>query len=90
MSNVRYGPYDGGAALCCLDCGSVVLDQAAHTRFHSILAGHAWALAVLRTSHIAAHIHDRYDVIERMDRKKFDSWSAEAFAEVVVGLDEPT
>lgn len=67
----------------CLDCGNVVFSEAAHTRFHSILSGHAWSLAVLKTSHIAAHVHDKYDVVERIDSRKFDSWSADALAEVI-------
>lgn len=70
----------------CLDCGALVLDEPAHTRFHGILGGHAWALAVLKTAHIAAHVHDRYEVVERIDSKTFDSWSADALAEVVADL----
>ncbi len=73
---------DGTAG--CLDCGGVVFDTAAHTRFHSILGGHAWALAVLKTSHLAAHVHEKYDVAERIGSRKFDSWSGEALAEVTV------
>lgn len=69
-------------SVVCLDCGSFVMDVAAHTRFHSILSGHAWSLAVLKTSHLAAHLHDKYDVAERINSKKFDSWSADALAEV--------
>jgi len=30
-----------------------------------------------------AHVHDRYEVVERIDSKKFDNWSADALAEVV-------
>ena len=74
--------------LLCEDCGALVMDNAAwaHTRFHSILSGHAWALAVLKTAHIGAHVHDRYDVPERIDSKRFDNWSGDAFKEVT-GLD---
>jgi hypothetical protein len=71
----------------CLDCGVVVIITDAHTRFHSILSGHAWSLAVLKTSHIAAHVHDKYDVVERIDSKKFDNWSADALAEVVAEME---
>jgi hypothetical protein len=63
------------------------MNKAAHTRFHSILSGHAWSLAVLKTSHVAGHVHDRYDTVERIDSKKFDSWSADALAEVIEGLE---
>jgi hypothetical protein len=69
-------------SVVCADCGAFVLDVSAHTRFHSILSGHAWSLAVLKTSHVAAHTHDQYDVVERIDSRKFDSWSADALAEV--------
>lgn len=76
----------GRSVVMCEDCGALVLDQAAHTRFHSILGSHAWALAVLKTAHLAAHVHDRYEVGERIDSKRFDNWSAEALAEVVSHL----
>jgi hypothetical protein len=69
----------------CIDCGSFVMDKTAHTRFHSILSSHAWAIAVLKNRHIAGHVHDRYDVVERIDSKRFDSWSTEALARVVEG-----
>ncbi len=87
----QYGPvaaFAPGAAVTCLDCGSVITDQAAHTRFHSILSGHAWALGVLKTSHIAAHVHEKYDVAERIDSRKFGSWSGEALAEVIRDMGE--
>lgn len=86
----RYQPHAGnhvGADHVCLDCGAIIADQAAHTRFHSILSGHAWALAVLRTAHIGPAAHNRYNVRERIDSKHFDSWSADALAEVVAGRD---
>ena len=67
----------------CEDCGAAVTDQAAHTRFHSILSAQAWTLAVLRNAHLAAQLHDKYDAVERIDSKRFDSWSADALAEVV-------
>lgn len=70
-------------AVICLDCGAAVTDQAAHTRFHSILGGQAWALAVLKTAHIGPAVHDKFDVVERIDSKKFDSWSADVLAEVI-------
>lgn len=69
-------------SVVCTDCGVFVMDVAAHTRFHSILSSHAWALAVLKTAHIAAHVHDKYEVVERIDSKRFDNWSADALAEV--------
>lgn len=71
----------------CLDCGCFVADKKAHTRFHSILSSHAWSLAVLKTSHIADHLHAKYDVVERIDSKKFDNWSADALAEVMAEMD---
>ncbi len=83
MSEPRYSqdvPVD--AYTLCLDCGSIVADQAAHTRLHSILGGHAWALAVLKTSHIAAHVHDKYEAYDKIGSKRFDSWSSDALAEV--------
>jgi hypothetical protein len=92
----RYAPVPARFAIGhvwrCLDCGSMGLaeDQPAHTRFHSILSGHAWTLAVLKTSHAGASVHDRYDVVKRIGSRKFDSWSADAFAEVVAGLPEGT
>ncbi len=70
-------------SVVCADCGAFVLDTAAHTRFHSILGAHAWALAVLENAHIAAHVHDRYEVKEKIRSKKFDSWSGDALAEVI-------
>jgi hypothetical protein len=80
----------GERLLHCTDCGALIDDSSVstHDRFHSILSGHAWSLAVLKTSHIAAHVHDRYDVPERIDSKKFDSWSADALAEVT-GVQNP-
>lgn len=75
-------------SVVCLDCGVFVMDKAVHARFHSILSAHAWALAVLKIAHIAAHVHDRYDVVERIDSKKFDNWSADALAEVIAAHDQ--
>lgn len=69
-------------SVVCMDCGVFVMDTAAHTRFHSILSAHAWALAVLKNRHLSAAVHDKYDVAERIDSKRFDSWSADALAEV--------
>jgi hypothetical protein len=82
MAEPRYTEIDGVGQVC-EDCGAMVFQRDAHTRFHSILSGHAWALAVLKTSHIAAHVHDRYDAVERIDSKQFDSWSADALAEII-------
>jgi len=82
----RYQVADG--VTVCLDCGVVVAITEAHTRFHSIMSSWAWMLAVLKTSHVAAHIHDQYDVVERIDRRKFDNWSTDALAEVVVGMED--
>lgn len=74
------GPrYENGS---CLDCGAAIANEAAHTRFHSILSAQAWALAVLQTGHIAAHVHDRYEIYDKIKSKRFDSWSADALAEV--------
>jgi hypothetical protein len=70
-------------SVICMDCGVFVMNRAVHTRFHSILSSHAWALAILKTRHIAASVHDKYDVVERIDSKQFDNWSADALAEVV-------
>ena len=83
MSEPRYVEEDG--ILACLDCGVVVVIREAHTRYHSIESSWAWALAVLKTAHVAAHIHDKYDVVERIDSRKFDNWSADALREVIGG-----
>lgn len=72
-------------SVVCADCGVFVMDKTAHTRFHSILGAHAWALAVLKTAHIAAHVHDRYEAYDKISSKKFDSWSGDALAEVIAG-----
>jgi len=85
MAEPRYAPFLG-AQWSCEDCGAAVTDQAAHTRFHSILSAHAWTLAVLKTTHISLAVHDRYNAVERIDSRKFDSWSGEAFAEVIRSL----
>jgi hypothetical protein len=87
MTGPRYKVTDGTTV--CEDCGVVVAITEAHTRYHSIESSWAWALAVLKTAHVAAHIHDNYDVVERIDSRKFDNWSADALAEVVAGLDQP-
>lgn len=84
MTAPRYETADG--IITCLDCGMIVAITEAHTRFHSILSAQAWALAILQTSHIGADVHDRYDVRERINRKKFDSWNADALAEVIRDL----
>jgi hypothetical protein len=69
----------------CEDCGVVVAITEAHTRYHSIQSSWAWALAILKTHHIGPDVHDRYDVVERIDSKRFDSWSGDALAEVIAG-----
>jgi hypothetical protein len=84
-SGPRYKVTDG--ITVCEDCGVVVAITEAHTRFHSILSSHAWSLAVLKNSHIAAHAHDRYNVVEKINSKKFDSWSGDALAEVIADMD---
>lgn len=85
----RYTPAEPiGRCDTCRDCGAIVADRAAHDRFHSILASHAWALAVLQVTHIAAHIHDRYEANDKINSKQFDNWSADALAEVVKDIDE--
>ena len=80
--------YPSSSWSVCEDCGCLVAEKKAHTRYHSIQSGWAWALAVLKTAHIAAHVHDKYEVPERIDSRKFDNWSADALAEVVRAMDE--
>ena len=87
MTGPRYK--DVAGVDVCEDCGVAVFIREAHTRFHSILSGHAWALAVLKTSHIAAHVHDKYEAVERIDSKTFDSWSGDALAEVMAAGQVP-
>ena len=77
----RYATTDDGR-LYCEDCGVAVILKATHTRFHSILSSHGWTLAVLQNTHLSAVTHDRYDAVERIKRRTFDNWSADAFAEV--------
>jgi hypothetical protein len=69
--------------IVCLDCGAIIAETAAHSRFHSVLNGHAWMLAVLKTAHIGAGVHDRYDVDERTARRQFDSWTNDALADLI-------
>ena len=83
MTEPRYEEEDG--ILACLDCGAIVVDRKVHTRFHSTLSAHAWALAVLKTAHIAAHVHDKYEAYDKIDSKQFDSWTNDALAEVIEG-----
>lgn len=54
----------------CTDCGCLVLDMAAHERFHSILNSHALVLALLQTSHTVEHVHNRYDIHERIEARR--------------------
>ena len=77
-------------SVVCMDCGVFVMNVAARNRFHSILSGHAWSLAILKNSHIGEHVHDRYDVVERINSKGFDSWSSEALAEVISEMEDGT
>jgi hypothetical protein len=84
----RYTVTDG--VTVCEDCGVVVAITSAHTRFHSILSSHAWTLAILKTSHVSQGVHDRYDAVERIDSKRFDSWSADALAEVIAAHEKPS
>jgi len=82
MTEPRYvDSMDGTTA--CEECGVVVKFRQAHTRFHSILNGHAWALSVLKIAHIADHVHNKYEVTERIDSRHFDSWTNEALDEVL-------
>lgn len=93
-SGIRYRetPWEGnrpathGADLMCLECGVPVWDTEIHGRFHSILSSHAWAIAVLSTSHISESAHDRYEIYEKIRSKKFDNWSDDAFKEVTEGV----
>lgn len=48
----------------------------------------AWLLAILKTSHVSHAVHERYDVAMRESRRKFDSWSADALAEVIAANEE--
>ncbi len=72
----------------CDGCGALVANTYTHDRFHSVLASHAHALAVLKTAHLAAHVHDRYEVVERINAKRFDNWSSDALAEVMAEMDK--
>jgi hypothetical protein len=83
---VAWVQYGSGNVQVCEDCGVLVIEKAAHTRHHSIESSWAWALAVLKTAHIAEHVHDRYEVPERIDSKQFDNWSADALAEVMAEM----
>lgn len=78
----------GEPPVMCEDCGAVVVDTKVHDRHHSIEGSWAWALAVLKTAHVAAHVHDTYEVVERIDSRRFDNWSADALAEVMAERDE--
>jgi hypothetical protein len=74
----------------CLDCGALICteDKPAHTRFHSILSSMAWALAILKNTHLSAQVHDRYNAVERINSRWFDNWSADALAEVMKEMDD--
>jgi transposase-like protein len=90
MAEPRYIP-PVPAVAACEDCGAAITDKTAHTRFHSVLSAHAWTLAVLKTAHLAAHVHDRYEVVEKINSRRFDSWSNDALNEVAAehGLLDP-
>ena len=82
MTKPRYAHHSSGLKWC-EDCGVVIADEPAHTRFHAILADHGRAVAMLLVAHISASVHDKYDVKDRFDAKRnTNNWSAEAFAEV--------
>jgi hypothetical protein len=57
--------------LVCLDCGVLVASKKAHNRLHSIMSSWAWALAIFKTHHASAEVHDRYSIIERIESKRF-------------------
>lgn len=79
----RYAHHSSGLKWC-EDCGVVIADEPAHTRFHAILGETARAVAMLLVAHIAPNVHDRYDVKDRFDAKRNENnWSAEAFAETI-------
>lgn len=85
-SMVRYSQ-DSIGIVSCEDCGVVVTDEHVHTRLHSIMAAQSWALAVLQTGHIAAHVHNKYEMVDRINSKRFDSRSSDAtLAEVASTL----
>ena len=60
----------GCSFVVCKDCGVPVMDKEAHTKFHSILSEHALAIAILLTSHISDGVHSKYDVHERINRRR--------------------
>jgi hypothetical protein len=62
---VRYRWEEHGLRVC-QDCGALVGERESHDRFHAILNEHALLLALLKVSHLAAHVHDRYDIDERL------------------------
>jgi hypothetical protein len=75
----------------CEGCGCVVAERLRQTHhiYESVLTSHGWAIAVLQIAHIAPHVHDRYDVRERIQSKHFDNWTdgmhdrLKAFAEAL-------
>lgn len=68
--------------LVCLDCGVLVVDKEAHDRLHSITSSWAWAIAIIKTRHATEEIHNRYDIIPRIDSKRFGNNSADALAAI--------
>jgi hypothetical protein len=90
MSNVRYRPLTSlertapsSVDAICEDCGAHVFDKAVHSRFHAILGGHAHAIAILTTTHITAHVHDKYEAYDKITTKRHDNWSADVLDEVI-------
>lgn len=76
-------PWTTRATSVCLDCGTLVINEGVHDRFHDILNDHAAAIAVLLNSHRSAVAHDRYDAPERVAKRAIgNNWSTEAFSEV--------
>lgn len=79
----RYA-YHSSGLVSCEDCGSIITDRDAHTRFHAVLGDHGRAVAMLLVAHIGPKPHDKYDVKDRFDAgRNENNWSAEAFSEVV-------
>jgi hypothetical protein len=58
-------------SLVCMDCGVVVISKEAHDRLHSLMSSWAWAIAVLKVNHASEEIHDKWNVVPRIDSKLF-------------------
>lgn len=63
--------------LVCMACGVLVVDKESHDRLHSIMSSWALAIAILKTSHVSEEIHDNWDVIQRIDRRRFRNNNAD-------------